>query len=489
MDEGDGQVDGQVDPTRDRARPVTWIGRTGTVLVVLLLIAAVAAQAFDLSHRWGIAPPDPHEDPAAVAAPPGLDLPSSATAAPVAVALDGGRIDPAAVRRAVGALPAGRRLGPRVSVVVAGVDGRPVYARGPRLVTPASTLKLLTCLAALKTLGPEHRFTTSVVRQRGEIVLVGGGDPLLTGRPSDDYPREADLTTLARETVQSLRQRHLTRVRLGYDDSLFNGPAVNPYWEPDYIPTDVVSPITALWVDEGRERPGMAYRVADPSRAAADDFAALLRRRGVHVVGSPRHTTVAGSAPEVASVRSAELVEIVQHVLELSDNEGAEVLARHVAIAEGMPGSFKGASEAVPAVLHRLGVPLPGAVIHDGSGLSRSDRLPTRGLLAVLATALARNHPTLSGLVEGLPVAGFSGSLGYRFADQSAAGLGRVRAKTGTLTGVHALVGEAVGTDGSVMTFVAIADRVKVRNTLFVRDRLDQITAALAGCACGRDGG
>jgi hypothetical protein len=36
------------------------------------------------------------------------------------------------------------------------------------------------------------------------------------------------------------------------------------------------------------------------------------------------------------------------------------------------------------------------------------------------------------------------------------------------------------------LTFVAIADRVKVRNTLFARDRLDLITSALAGCACGR---
>jgi hypothetical protein len=36
------------------------------------------------------------------------------------------------------------------------------------------------------------------------------------------------------------------------------------------------------------------------------------------------------------------------------------------------------------------------------------------------------------------------------------------------------------------MLFVAIADRVKLRNTLFARDRLDQVAAALAGCACSR---
>jgi hypothetical protein len=34
------------------------------------------------------------------------------------------------------------------------------------------------------------------------------------------------------------------------------------------------------------------------------------------------------------------------------------------------------------------------------------------------------------------------------------------------------------------MSFVAIADRVRPVNTDFVRDRLDQVAAALAGCRC-----
>ena len=165
-----------------------------------------------------------------------------------------------------------------------------------------------------------------------------------------------------------------------------------------------------------------------------------------------------------------------------SDNEHAEALHRLVSIRLGYGSAWSGART---AAYRRLAAEnLTATALYDGSGLSRSDRVPAQALLQVLATALDPQHPTLSGLVEGLPVAGFSGSLGYRFTDRSAAGLGRVRAKTGTLTGVHALAGEAVGTDGSVMTFVAVADRVKGPNTLFVRDRLDQIGAALAGCAC-----
>ena len=59
-----------------------------------------------------------------------------------------------------------------------------------------------------------------------------------------------------------------------------------------------------------------------------------------------------------------------------------------------------------------------------------------------------------------------------------------MRAKTGTLTGVHGLAGIVTGRDGTSMLFVAVADRVKVANTLVARARLDQVAAALAACRC-----
>jgi len=43
----------------------------------------------------------------------------------------------------------------------------------------------------------------------------------------------------------------VTRVRLAYDASLFTGPRVNPRWPAGYVTDQVVSPITALWADEG----------------------------------------------------------------------------------------------------------------------------------------------------------------------------------------------------------------------------------------------
>jgi D-alanyl-D-alanine carboxypeptidase/D-alanyl-D-alanine-endopeptidase (penicillin-binding protein 4) len=450
---------------------------------VALLAAAAASYQFDLGERLGVA--DPGTDPAAVAPPSGLVLPSAAAAPVVAGASAVVPADPGAVSQSVSRLVLAKKLGRRLSVAVADAGtGKPVFTFGAPVVTPASTMKLLTSLAALQVLGPEHRFSTTVVRAGKRIVLVGGGDPLLTRAPHDrdEYPQRADLSTLAKQTAKALEAAGLTRVRLGYDASLFTGPAVDPTWEADYIPDGVVSPIMPLWVDEGREREGYAKRSADPSLAAAQVFASLLTRRGITVAGAPVARLAGAAVTQIAAVNSPPLSQIVQHTLENSDNEAAEVLARQVAVAQGAEASFEGAAMAVEKVLTGLGVDLAKAVIHDGSGLSRSDRLHFRTLLDVLQ--VATTEPRLRTVVSGLPVAGYTGSLAYRFETGPPAALGEVRAKTGTLTGVNGLAGTVVTRDGVLLSFVAIADKVRPANTLFARAQLDKIAGALANCTC-----
>lgn len=418
-------------------------------------------------------------------------LPTAVPAGRVASATQAVPLDPGRVRRALLRLVDDPRLGRHVSVVVTqATDGRPVFRLGRDPMVPASTLKLLTATAALERLGPDHRFTTRVVAgaRPGRVVLIGGGDPFLERSPSPNaaYPPRATLRALAVSTASALRQGGGARgsgpVRLRFDDSLFSGPAASPRWEPSYLPDNVVSPITALWVDEGEEH--TATRAADPSEDAAEAFAAELAKQGVRVLGRPTAGVAPAAGDELAAVESAPLDQIVSRTLEVSDNEAAEVLLRHVGLAEGRGGSFVGGAAAVRGVLGRLGIDLTGARIVDGSGLSRQNLLPAPAVAAVLRLAVSDRRPDLRPVVTGLPIAGFTGSLRYRFARVSPFAYGTVRAKTGTLSGVHALAGVAITRDGAALTFVAMTDRVALRDTLVAQRLLDRMAAALAACSC-----
>lgn len=468
--------------------PGRRLRRTGTAAVALVLALAGVAHAFELGPRWlGWDHPSPLTEPAEVAPPPGLDLPRAQPAPPVAEATPAVAADPAAVRRAVARLLRDDDLGRRVALSVAQLHDRTsLLDEGPGLVMPASTTKLLTSVAALQALGPDHTFRTTTVAggTAREVVLVGGGDPLLGSTPDGSaYPGRADLVTLGKATARALKRLGLLRVRVGYDTTLFSGPAVSPHWPASYLPDNVVTPVSPLWVDGGRVTPGLGYRSAEPALAAADELASVLRRQGIRVLGRPRPVTAPAGAAEYAGVRSAPLAQIVQWVLEVSDNESAEVLLRHVGLAEGGVGSFEAGTDAVRRVLDRLGVDTTGSVLRDGSGLSRQNRLAPGTLLDLLGVAADEAHPRLRPVVTSLPVAGFTGSLATRFVTDGA-GQGRVRAKTGTLTGVHALAGVVTTADGAVLSFAVVADRVRLADTLDAREALDDIADALAACSC-----
>ena len=85
----------------------------------------------------------------------------------------------------------------RASVGIQVVDlktGNALYSRNAeRLYLPASNMKLFTAALALERLGPEYRLTTRLVRApSGDLILVGGGDPSMSGRT---YPYQKSAQT------------------------------------------------------------------------------------------------------------------------------------------------------------------------------------------------------------------------------------------------------------------------------------------------------
>ncbi|MGW5678106.1 D-alanyl-D-alanine carboxypeptidase/D-alanyl-D-alanine endopeptidase [Streptomyces sp. NPDC003860] len=337
----------------------------------------------------------------------------------------------------------------RAASVVDVATGRELYgAEATRAVPPASTVKIATAAAALSALGPYHRVPTTVVASKDArtLTLVGGGDATLD---------RARLGTLADRTASDLRSRKVTSVRLGYDTSRYRGPDLHPIGVNGNL-----AKVTPLMVDQGRVDPastGSAERVADPAGEAAGAFAALLRDRGVRVEGAPAHGSPPAGAKALSTVLSAPLSAVVERMLTNSDNDIAESLARHTAVALGEEASFAGAGRAVQKQLTVLKVPLAGAHFADGSGLDRAGRVTARLLTSLLARAAEPSHPGLRPVLTGLPVAGFTGTLESRYREAASPATGLVRAKTGTLTGVNALSGTAVTPTGRVLAFAFLA--------------------------------
>ena len=379
---------------------------------------------------------------------------------------------------------ADRGLGRRLAASVVDVETgtQLLDHRGSATVLPASTAKIPTAVAALTALGPGARLTTRVLagRSPGDVVLVGSGDVTLAGEVDDgDYPRPARLGDLARQATRALQGQRVTRVLI--DDTAYPGPRTAPGWKPGYLTSGDVAPVDALSVDGGRTGVG-GPRAADPALDAGN---ALARALGAATAPVVRGRAPAG-ARQLASVASPPVTQLVELMLTRSDNDLAESLSRQVAIAEGRPPTFEGASAAVAAVLGRV---LPeqagGFRLADGSGLSRLDRVRPAAVTALLAHVAGGSDPRLAPVLSGLPVAGFRGTLEDRF--RSGAGVpaaGVVRAKTGTLSGVSALAGLVRTRSGRLLAFDLTADAVPEGATYAAERALDALAADLAGCGC-----
>ncbi|MFJ9818846.1 D-alanyl-D-alanine carboxypeptidase/D-alanyl-D-alanine-endopeptidase [Streptomyces sp. NPDC101151] len=368
--------------------------------------------------------------------------------------------------------------GSHTAAVVDVGTGKQLYGTGAgQALTPASTTKIATAVAALSALGPDHRFTTRAALEpdTGELVLVGGGDPTLTAHPKA-AGGWASLRTLATDTAAKLEKRGIRQVTLSYDTTLYTGPELHPVGVNDNL-----APVSALTVDEGRtddSAGGPVPRVSDPAADAADKFAGFLRKAGITTT-SPGPSKATGRGETLAGVSSPPLSTLVERMLTNSDNDIAEALARHTALASGEAASFDGGARAVSARLTKLGLPMAGASFHDGSGLDRDDRLTANLLTALLVKAADPARPGLRPVLTGLPVAGFTGTLSSRYTDGAA---GVVRAKTGTLTGVNALAGTVVDNDGHLLAFAFLASGTT--NALEAQAALDRTATALAGCGC-----
>ncbi|MFJ9248952.1 D-alanyl-D-alanine carboxypeptidase/D-alanyl-D-alanine-endopeptidase [Streptomyces sp. NPDC101776] len=371
-------------------------------------------------------------------------------------------------------------LGTRHTAAVVDVStGKRLYGVGADdALTPASTTKIATAVAALSSMGADHRFTTRAALEPDtkELVLVGGGDPTLTAHKDADG--WASLRVLADDTAAALKKRGTRAVTLSYDKTLYSGSELHPIGVNDNL-----APVSALSADEGRtddSASGPVLRETDPAADAAKKFAGFLEEHGIRTT-SPGPSKATARADTLATVSSPPLSDLVERMLTNSDNDIAEALARQTAVATGRRADFDGGATAIATQLEKLRLPVKGAAFNDGSGLDRADRLTADLLTALLVKAGDPAHPELRPVLTGLPIAGFTGTLTTRYTDATGAA-GVVRAKTGTLTGVNTLAGTVVDKDGQLLAFAFLTSNTT--NALEAQAALDHTATALAACGC-----
>jgi serine-type D-Ala-D-Ala carboxypeptidase/endopeptidase (penicillin-binding protein 4) len=371
----------------------------------------------------------------------------------------------------------------------------------------ASTTKVLTAVGVLATLGPEHLFPTTVRSGAtpDEVVLVAGGDPLLSsadlrtlagataaalglaptpavspaptdpGSPGGPDPGTLDPGTSAPPSTAGPAPARTITVRA--DDSLFSGAGQSRGWPNSYLPSQV-RPVAAFARDDNKAR--------DATADAGKYFAAALGELGVSATYAGESAATPDAAT-LASIPGHSVAQAVSRALLISDNDTAEMLFRHIAVARGLPGTWAGARRGLADTLRELKVPLKGVRIIDGSGLSLQGRLTAGALTSALARALSPDHPELAGLRGWLPVAGRTGTLraGYkRFTSApSKCAAGLIQAKTGTVADAISLAGYATGADGQTKVFVSIVNSRPTRySRVTTRKAVDRATSSITGC-------
>ena len=145
------------------------------------------------------------------------------------------------------------------------------------------------------------------------------------------------------------------------------------------------------------------------------------------------------------------------------------------------PGSFTGGAEALQEVLTELEVWRKGAIIQDGSGLSRGTMI-TASMLATAWHTIA-STPKLRALLMATPVAGVSGTLRDRYhVDESLGGRGRVHAKTGTLSEVSSLSGWTITRSRQSLIVVLLVNKSK--DDWWARAWIDAVSGRISECGC-----
>ena len=323
------------------------------------------------------------------------------------------------------------------------------------LLTPASNTKLYTTAASMEILGEDHGMTTSALATApigpdgtlaGDLTVLSQNDFSLS---SDLYgsPR-APLDRLAAQ-LRARGLRHVTgAVRL-------SGEAVYDAYE-----------LGTLNVSAERSQTTSA-------------LGAALGAAGITIDGGVT-SSASLSPPDGAQVlvehAPISLSVVESPLLVHSNNEMADMLIRHLGWEVQGDSSAAAGDRAVLDWLGSIGVDTTGISLNDGSGLSHGNKVSATSTSAVLA--FMETSPAGADWWKSFSIAGVRGTIGNRLTGADT--LGRVFAKTGTLSDTVALSGFLENRhDGQRYRFSILLNKVTSSST--ARQLADAIVTAVAG--------
>jgi serine-type D-Ala-D-Ala carboxypeptidase/endopeptidase (penicillin-binding protein 4) len=365
--------------------------------------------------------------------------------------------------------------------VVNGQTGAPVCARAAKRQRPlASNMKLFTTSTALSRLGPQSRIATLLRTDggidrngvlRGNLYLVGGGDPAL-GTPPFYNRFLGGLGTnlfLLKRQVREAGVRSVTG-RLYADDSVFD--RLRGVADSGYATSSYIGPLSGLSLNSGYSSASASGFASDPAETAAATLAQSLRGSGVRISTDVGLATAPPSATELARVESPPLTEIVNTTDVYSDNFFAEMLIKLLGARFGGAGTTAAGASVVEQFARGHG-----SSVHavDGSGLTRSNRASPMQVVGLLRSM--RADAAGDDFIQDLALTGHEGTVADRM--HGTAAYGRCRTKTGTLTGVSNLSGYCFNRDGKLMIFSILM--ASVHNLSLAHVEQDLMAGEIAG--------
>jgi D-alanyl-D-alanine carboxypeptidase/D-alanyl-D-alanine-endopeptidase (penicillin-binding protein 4) len=203
------------------------------------------------------------------------------------------------------------------------------------------------------------------------------------------------------------------------------------------------------------------YSVLAPQVYTAGLFRALWAELGGSLAGGIREGTVPRGAMLIARQESPALAELVRDINKFSNN----VMARQLylalgAAAFGAPATAEKSERAVRQWLAHKGLDVPGLALENGSGLSRIERISTRGMGNLLVAAW--RSPVMPELIASMPLVGVDGTFRRRIRHGNVNGQAHI--KGGSINGVRGIAGYVLDASGRRWAVACLINHPKVTN-------------------------